>query len=144
MINHVWSVLCSRAVVDRDSNNVSLENIFEQFQVNAEPKPGGFIGIPFHIMSLWIRADENTPAKANTKLILVSPSKEIINSFESEIDLTNHERFRNKAEFTGIPASESGRYIFQVAIQQAGSENWSVVAEIPLSVNFNLPEQAEN
>lgn len=142
MINHVWTVICSRAVVDNESNNVTLQNILEQFRIKAEPEPDGVIGIPFDIMTLWIRSDENVPEKANTKLILVSPSGKIIHTYETDIDLTNHERFRSKAKFSGLPASKSGRYLFRVAIQQEKSEEWKVVTEIPLSVNFEPPKES--
>jgi hypothetical protein len=35
MVEHIWTVLCSHAVVDKDTNNVSLHNVIEQVNVKG-------------------------------------------------------------------------------------------------------------
>ena len=35
MIDHVWSLVCSRAVVDTESNNISIQNILERILHSA-------------------------------------------------------------------------------------------------------------
>ncbi len=34
MIDHVWTVICSRAVIDADSNILSLQSIIEQIEIS--------------------------------------------------------------------------------------------------------------
>ncbi len=136
MVKHVWTVICSRAVIDRESNNVSLENVLERIRINAEPEPDGFIGIPFTVISLWIRENDELPTKSKTRLEMVSPSGETRVVNEVDVDLTEYIRFRSITRFSGIPADRSGRYSFRVAVQQEGSKDWDIVAEVPLSVTF--------
>jgi len=88
MIDHVWTVVCSRAVVDRFSNNVSLQNVLEQFSIRDEPEPGGLIPIPFEVMTLWTRSDFEMPAQGSQRLTLFSPSGDIIKEHEFAVDLT--------------------------------------------------------
>ena len=53
MIHHVWTVLCSRALIDRDSNNISIHNVLEQLNIAAPPQPDLALNIHFEILSLW-------------------------------------------------------------------------------------------
>jgi hypothetical protein len=146
MIDHIWTVACKRAIVDADSNNVSLQSVLEQIVVNAEPLPNGVIPMPFDIMSLWIRSDVTVASQALAKISMFSPSGQEIplkgdGDFIFTIDASNFERFRSKARFGGFPASESGQYWFYVAVQQQASDEWVRVAEIPITVLFNPPPQ---
>ena len=41
MIEHIWSVLCSRSVIDSETNNVSIQDVIEHIIINAEPTENG-------------------------------------------------------------------------------------------------------
>jgi hypothetical protein len=141
MIEHVWTVVCSRAVVDRFSNNVSIQNVIEQFSVRAEPKPGALIPVPFEVMTLWARSDFSVPASGTERLTLYSPSGVKIGERVSSLDLTgNVRRYRTRTTFDGLPAGEPGRYVFQVELQEENKDEWYGVATVPLEVIFEQPE----
>lgn len=56
MIDHVWTVLCSHAITDTDTNNLTLYNTIEQVSVLEAPQPGAILGLTFEVVSFWIRA----------------------------------------------------------------------------------------
>jgi hypothetical protein len=144
MIDHVWTVVCSRAVIDRDSNNVSLQNVIEQLRIQADPLPDGVLPIPLQLATLWARADLEVPARGYVRVTFLSPSSEaLIGPFESEIDLIDYRRHRTRADFKGLPLRESGRYVFRVELRIEDQDQWHQVAAIPLEVNFEPPEEAE-
>ncbi len=141
MIDHVWTVICSRAVIDRDSNNVSIQNVIEQLTVKDEPKPGMMVPILLEAVTLWVRADPNVPGQARARLTFLSPSGKAFGSVESEIDLSKFERYRSRVHFQGLPIEEPGRHVFCVELQEEGKGGWRQVAVVPLSVVFTPSEE---
>jgi len=146
MIDHVWTVVCSRAVTDRESNNVSLQNVVEQITIRGEPIPDAMVPIPLDVVTLWVRANTDIPSRGYTRLIFLSPSGTVIGSLESEVDLSEYERYRTRTHFQGLPVTEPGRYTFRVELQNEGESEWHQVALIPLRIIFMPPEaeQAES
>jgi hypothetical protein len=138
MIDHIWTVLCSRAVIDRDSNNVSLQNVLEQINLPFEPDPEKVFGTEFDIISLWKRADPETPVKGLGLLTITSPTGKEIEKTEIELNLTTHQRLRTRRRFVGFPIAETGQYIFKVKLQKGNK--WRNVASIPLDVVVTPPE----
>lgn len=137
MIEHVWSVVCSKAVTDRETNSVSLQTVLEQLNVKGEPKPDNLVPMQFDVMSLWSRSDDNKPCKGRMRMTYVSPSGKVLITTEGKINLLNTERFRSKIHSHGIPIGERGRYKFIVELQQEGEREWNQVARIPFTVVFS-------
>ena len=57
-IEHVWSVLCEKSVIDSETNNLSLTNILEEIQISLKEK--GIIDssektvpINFELVTMW-------------------------------------------------------------------------------------------
>jgi hypothetical protein len=144
MIDHIWTVACSRAVIDRDSNNASLQNVIEQITIRDEPAPGKVCSIALQVATLWARADFEVQARGHARLTFLSPSSDVlIGPLETEIDLVGYRRHRTRAGFEGLPLHEAGRYVFLVELRTEGQEEWRQVATIPLEVNFVPPEETE-
>ena len=59
MIDHIWTVLCSRSVVDERSKNVSIQNAIEQLTATGEPVPGQLIPMQLEVVSLRKRPARN-------------------------------------------------------------------------------------
>jgi len=51
MLEHIWSVLCSRSVIDSETNNVSIQDVIEQITINAEPAENGFLPFPMELIT---------------------------------------------------------------------------------------------
>lgn len=136
-MKHIWTVACSHAVVDRDSNNVSLLNIIEQLTIHEAPRPDAILPIQLDVMTLWAREDAEIPTTDNSRLRLISPDGKALGAFESAVDLSSHERSRAKITFQGLPLASSGTYKFIVEQKSEEATRWKRVAEIPLSVTFS-------
>lgn len=141
MIDHVWTVVCSRAVIDRESNNVSLQNIIEQINIRGEPIPDRVVAVQLEVVTLWVRADFDVPSQATTRLTVLSPSGNVLGSFESDTDVSEYERFRSRVKFEGLLMPEPGRYAFRMELKNKGESEWHEVATIPLKIVFVSPER---
>jgi hypothetical protein len=140
MIEHVWTVVCSRAVVDRESNIISLHDIIEQLNIEGEPVPDGMIPLRLEVATLWTRSNFDVPERGRARLVFLSPTRMIGNPPEVEVDLSNVKRHRTMWRFQGLPASESGRHIFRVEFQDEGETEWRQVAAVPLEIIFTPPD----
>jgi hypothetical protein len=144
MIDHVWTVVCSRAVIDRSSNNVSLQTVLEQLIIEDTPDPDGGLLIELDVMTLWARRDFDIPARGHGRLIFLSPSGEgKIGPLEYDIDLSEYKRARRGTHVRGLPIGEPGRYTFRVDYKNLDGTRWRRVAAIPLEVIFEPPKKSE-
>ena len=138
MLEHIWSVLCSRSVIDSETNNVSIQDIIEQITINAEPVENGFLPFPMELITLWGREESNEPTKGTERVTFVTPSGKTKVISEAEIDLTTVERNRHRVRFAGLPVGETGKYYFRVELKN-GNNEWKQVSAIPLKVVFQQP-----
>jgi hypothetical protein len=136
MTRHVWTVACMHAVIDQESNLVSLLDVIEQINIPGKPAPDKAVGLTLDLTTLWVRENPETPEKGRARITLVSPSGAELKSIIMDVDLSAHERLRSRGRFVGIPAPEDGRYTFRVDSAPENSEEWIQVALIPLQIAF--------
>ena len=141
MIRHVWTVACIHAVVDQESNLLSLLDVIEQINIPGTPAPNKAIGLTLDLTSLWVREDPDAPEQGHARVRFVSPSGNELKSIQTNVDLSEHERLRSRGRFVGLPAPEAGRFTFRVDLANEGTEEWNEVASIPIRIVFI--EQAE-
>ena len=143
MIHHVWTVMCSRALIDRDSNNISIHNVLEQLNIAAPPQPDLALNIHFEILSLWVRTHSAVPAQGTSRVTLEDPqgTRRVVS--ELTIDLADVERIRHRVLGQGLEVSRAGRYNFLVELQETGRSEWREVAVVPLTVVFTPPEEQQ-
>jgi hypothetical protein len=139
MAIHVWSILCSKAVIDRETNQVSLHDVIESLKVEIATKNGAVpaeqklaLAVSFQFASHWTRSDVANPEKCRARVVLHSPSEIVGGSEVFEVDLLNFLNSRAILRIPAIPISESGRYWFLV--EQETEEKWIEVSRIPLDV----------
>ena len=144
MIDHVWTVICSRAVIDRYTNNVSIHDVLEIVTIKDQLEPNTILPLAFEVLTLWARTDFAIPARGKQRLTVYSPSGEKIKEHKFDLDLTgNFRRFRTRASFSGLLISEPGRYVFHVELQDH-AEEWHQVAAVPLEVVFESRKKNSN
>jgi hypothetical protein len=143
MIDHVWTVVCTNAVIDQLSNNVSLHNIIEQVTIRGEPKSDGALDMPLYIMTLWTRSDFEVPAQGHARVAILSPSGVVGDPFEYEIDWSANKRQRVRLALPRTPIHEPGHHAFIVEFRNEGETEWRQVAASPLEVIFESPEATE-
>jgi hypothetical protein len=143
MIDHVWTVVCSRAVVDQFSNNVSLEGVLEQLTVPAVPTEGLVLPIELHLMTLWARSDFDVPSVGQYRFVLRAPSGAVARGpFDRPVNLSEHKRVRDRVTIRGMPLDEAGRYSFEIDLRAQDDEHWVRAATIPIEVVFQPPDDA--
>lgn len=135
MLEHIWSVLCARSVIDAETNNVSIQDVIEQITINSEPAENGFLPFPMELITLWGRKEFDKPASGTERISFVTPSGKPTILSESKIDLSKVERQRQRVRFPGLPIGEAGRHYFRVEFT-ANGDQFSEVAAIPLTVQF--------
>jgi len=131
-MDHVWSVLCLKASIDRETNNISLFDVVEQIQVLPQRESGGVVG-PFELVSLWTRS-VGVPERGEVRVSIRGPSEHLYAQEMQEIDLREFRRMRARFRVAGIAIEGPGTYHFSVEVRPANSESWTEVAKIPLEV----------
>lgn len=144
MIEHIWTVVCSRSVVDERSKNVSIQNVIEQVTTTGEPILGQVISMQLEVVSFWTRTEPGVPITGRMRIEFHAPSGKVLGSFEYPLDLTKYERFRSQVRLAGIPAEEAGRHYFYVALKEESESEWQRVAAVPLTIAFKPPEEEES
>lgn len=142
MILHVWTILCSNSVIDIESNNVSIQNVYEQLTLKGDPKPDGKASLPMELVSLWTREDLETPTSGEARISYLQPSGKESELITYPIDLEEYHRARSRVHIGAIPVPEPGRYKFYIEYRLSGSVVWQQVAQIPLEVTFR-PEKED-
>ena len=133
MIAHVWSVLCARSIVDRDSNNISLLDVIEQLNLAIVELPA-IIPAQFELVTLWTRADNDMPAIGRGRVRYLCPTNELLAQIEHAIDHSDYRRTRQRSGLVGLPISGFGRHSLHVELQVAEDGEWTEVANLPLEV----------
>jgi hypothetical protein len=141
MIEHLWSVLCSRILTDEKTRNISLIDIVGQVSVTSElPKEGetSILTIPLVLASMWRRSDLNIPTQGEFQIILTDPKGKELARGEMLIDLTQkHLRARTMCNFNGIPVTEAGTYRFGIHFRVSTEDEWRYASSVPLEVSFS-------
>jgi hypothetical protein len=143
MALHIWSILCHKALVDKDTNQVSLLDVIESLNIEVTVEPGQPVGeatfaIPasLQLATFWTRSDPNTPEKSLAKVTFYSPSQAADGSSLFELDLLNFTNTRSIIKIPGISVAENGRYWFMVELER--SNQWFEVARIPLDISIKI------
>ncbi len=142
MINHVWTILCSQSVIDKDTNNISLQNVLEQLNISGpipSDKDPALLPLRLELVSLWERIPNDKEARGRYQVLINSPSGATLSSLESDIDLSFYTRTRSRGRINGLQVPESGRYAFRILLIEPGDDDWRQVADIPLMIFFDPP-----
>lgn len=123
MFEHYWTVLCRKGVIDKDSNNISLQEVLEQINIlgplPAEGDSGAIPG-PYEIITLWGRANYNEPVKGIARYVIeygYGDDMKAANEQTIEIDMTKHNRSRSKLKVQLLPIFGEGLHRIHVSFR---------------------------
>src|SRR5205809_999186 len=143
-MQHLWSILSKKSVIDSMTNNISIMDVIDEVKVDLTlPKNLGEIkniGIPveFEITSLWYRETPNDELPFYFRIEFYDPSGNILNVFESPIAFQkDKKRLRSQSKIQGLPINDSGVYKFIINFKEKDTENYQKVAELPIDVIVN-------
>lgn len=142
MINHIWSLLCRRSVIDSETNNLSVYDILEQLTVDIKIKRGGEdkitkinIPIEYEVISFWVKAPEIKEFKGGIKLEIISPEGKIEKTFEQPLEIPKDKRrLRSRIRISGFVANTAGIYIFRINYKEGIKDQYIKAADVPLEV----------
>lgn len=144
MIEHIWTVLCSRVITSSESNNASLIEVIEELTLDVSGEGDNksteqaVVPLPFSLVliSLWSRTEDDKPIVGTAKDIFLAPSGKTLGEQEFKINLSDHIRIRTRRKFINlpIPVKESGKYRFRTEILDEQKNTWIEVSNIPLVV----------
>jgi hypothetical protein len=133
MIEHIWTILCARCIVDSRTNSTTLFDLLEEIHVAVPITAPGVIPQMVELVTLWARTYEDTACRGRSRLSVRDPNGEVIGQpMQYDVDLTDRPRLRNITTFGGFPVNSVGRYTLTVELEQDGS--WRTVASVYLSV----------
>jgi hypothetical protein len=149
MIVHNFSVLCSRKIIDHETNSISLIDIVEEFTIQSPlpPMPEGqgsalILPTPLNLFTLWTREPDDRPTKGQGRVCLLTPHQDAPKQISVyEIDLSDKLRMRAYGTIPGIPFRGPGTYRFIVQLRDEGEEEWKDVALAPLRIVTQATEK---
>ena len=140
MIEHVWSVLCSHSVIDRESNNISLFEVIEKISGIAPVNAEGVVPIQLELVSLWSRENLEEPESGEARIIFLAPDgTEIGSPIPYAVDMSEYARTRHRSRINGIPIRGSGKYTFQTEIRK--NDDSEPVSRVSLEIAIQVHEE---
>lgn len=141
MITHIWSVLCRESVIDSESNNMSLFNVFEQLQIRiSAPAPQNqSINVPlqYELVSMLHKDNKRLAEKVEIEVSIINPDGEVVLTQPKEITFpAGLTRMRSRMRISGLKIDTEGEYIFRVRLKHENKKDYISEAEIPLEVTL--------
>lgn len=140
MAIHIWTVLCTKASIDKTSNIVSLLEVVEQMNVGGIPEDKrddvGVAPTRLELVSLWMRSDLDVPERKLMRFKLLQPDDSIVEGGQFEVNLTEESRLRMVVKLNNFPIKGEGIYYFITEFMPEEDGNWEEVSRLPLVVRF--------
>jgi hypothetical protein len=140
MIEHAWTVVCKKAIVDPQTNNATLVEIVEQINSTQRVIFPTVAPVQMELVTLWYRSNIDTPEHGEGRIVFIGPDgREAGPPQVFPIDLTQGARLRTIAQLPGIPLVGEGVHYFQIELRADGQAQWRSVARIPVTFVMNQP-----
>lgn len=141
MADLMWALICYKASLDKETNQVSLLDVLEELTLAGDPTStiaeGEKIAIAQHMefATLWKRTEFEKPeVGVAMKLEIIAPSgKTLVASAELPLRLDTARRYRGIIRMEGLPFEGFGFYQFRL-LGKHGEENWQEVTSVPLEL----------
>jgi len=140
-MKNLWSILCSKSVVDSSSNQLSLFDCIDEITINfsnAEDikKPMKNIPINFEIVSLWLDENIFQVRKFDYAIDIIDPEGKMLKEITKEAVIEkNKKRLRTIMRISGMAVTTEGIYIFKIKYKEAKND-FITVSEIPVDIKF--------
>ena len=146
-MKHKMAVLCESAIVDAQTNGITLVNLIEQINLESEhentPQGEEVAMVPFSgtIVVFTERADVDIAESGKGRILFIAPSGKQAHLPGFSIDLSEYPRARSLLHFNGLPYTVNGEYQFIVQYENDATSNWETVDTVTLHVYQNAHEE---
>ena len=150
-MKHIWSILCTRSIIDNETNNISLIDTLEKININIHPKQKGVGSIKdalepitirgqFEIVSLFKRSNTAEELEKAQQLIeFYGPDDKKIEEFVKAVEISKQfQRMRVRFRIQKLTFFKAGEYKFVVKLKEEGQIKYQTVAELPLEVGISI------
>jgi len=138
MIEHIWSVLCLKSIVDSDTNLISLFEIIEELTIQSYTETG-ITPVEFEITTCWFRENAGKEKEYEYKISLITPLGKDKGGPDIQLQLKKGiQRIRSRTRFQAFPVEELGIYWFKVSLKGAKGK-YREVASIPITIKEKKP-----
>ena len=134
MAKFLWALCCENAIVNNKTNNLSLIEILEQFNVTSFP---AVIAQQIYLVSLWEKSEKDKKETFYFKIdISQSDSPDGTGkTAEVEADIPQEKnRLRNVCRIFGLKVDKDAPVYF--IISQKFGDRWEEVHRIPLLIKL--------
>jgi hypothetical protein len=146
ILNHEWSILCSRSILDKDTNNLSLINLIEQlnvpFQLDEgsawDEEKGAEFPLEMVLVSRFRKlVSEEEVVSFETKVDFLSPDNVVIASFEQPLEMGHGmDNVRIRYGIGGLRLTKNGMYNFVIHYREKNSKDFMKIHTVPLKVTL--------
>jgi hypothetical protein len=133
--------ICEKAIIDRETNQVSMINIINGATV--QPIEGEFaadavIPMPWACVSTWQKEPDDEGKTFEQRLDLVKPNDETLHLSDLPFKMSQ-ERHQNYVASNGFPVGQTGKYQVQIWLREIEEgKEWELLREYPLLIAHNL------
>jgi hypothetical protein len=148
-----YAVLCERVVTNQETNNASIFEILEQFNLPKEllekkpfHSPSGDTSINIiqntsELFMVWRALDE---AEYQGKVELLDPRRRLLGEGPFNLDLRGTKRSRVKFVLHQLPVTDFGTYTFVISLYDSESETWVEHGRVEVDIEELLENQLSN
>lgn len=141
-MKHIWTVLCQKSSIDKETNLLSLFNCVEELSLIIDktkaPKGDLVIPIEFQLVSFWTVENPGKDNVLEMRGELLDPSGKTLTKFENKFNIKKGVlRFRNRHNFQDLPITEVGRYIIRMMQKKEDKKEFETVIELPLDIKIS-------
>jgi hypothetical protein len=134
MIEHAWTVACTKCVIDSETNNATLTETLETLTVPGNIQFPTIAPLQLDLVSNWYRSNPAQGTRGSGRVSFLNPNGEAAAPpTEYAIDLRNYYRSRNIVRVAGLPIAGTGVYFFKIELR-VDAEQWREVARTPILV----------
>ncbi len=160
-MRHLWTVLCSRSILDKSTNQLTLVDVIDDVSLRDAVLPTGEhltdslanavatdgaanITAKMELVSQWARSDMEKPEKGRARFTILSPSGELLgNASEARLDMTKFKYSRHMLRFESFSFVGAGTYLLVVQQKSGRAKKWRTVSETPFTINYGPRAQKE-
>lgn len=135
-----------KSIVDSETNNLSLRDVFEQIKVDVGSIPHkngriavGAVNVPinYELVNLWSKTKKREEESVNVAIKILDPKGKELKIIEKTLKIPSDSvRIRARSRIQGLMLTVSGTYIFKVMLKQK-NRTFKKVAEVPLEVTIS-------
>jgi hypothetical protein len=137
MIQHVYSILCTKTAVDPESDQISLIDVVDRIEARPETFGDGqlYISFPCALVTKWLKSSPEGVNRGKVKMKLQLPSgKRFEDAGSYDVDLTDSPAMRITGKLTAFPFDGWGLIWFITTWQRDGETTWDEVGRFPFFV----------